>query len=78
MSKKWIIRSWALVLVGIAGVGGAHLLKTYEHRETARYKLQFDNHADDYFGLYDDQGRVKSQRQLKLQQQTRLKAARGN
>ena len=74
MSKKWIIRSWALVLVGIAGVGGAHLLKTHEQRETARYKLQSDNRADDYFGLYDDQGRVKSQRQLKLQQQVRLKA----
>ena len=74
MNKKWIIRSWALVLVGIAGVGGAHLLKTHEQRETARYKLQSDNRADDYFGLYDDQGRVKSQKQLKLQQQVRLKA----
>ncbi len=74
MNKKWIIRSWALVLVGIAGVGGVHLLKTHEQRETARYKLQSDNHADDYFGLYDDQGRVKSQVQLKLQQQVRLKA----
>ncbi|MHC4216175.1 MAG: hypothetical protein ACYSWP_22705 [Planctomycetota bacterium] len=74
MSKKWIIRSWALVLVGIAGVCGSHFLKTHEQRETARYKLQFDNRADDYFGLYDDQGRVKSQKQLKLQQQARLKA----
>ncbi|MHC4721639.1 MAG: nucleotide exchange factor GrpE [Planctomycetota bacterium] len=74
MNKKWIIRSWALVLVGIAGVGGVHLLKTHEQRETARYKQQSDNRADDYFGLYDDQGRVKSQKQLKLQQQVRLKA----
>jgi molecular chaperone GrpE (heat shock protein) len=74
MKKKWIIQSWALVLVGIAGVGGAYLLKTHEQRETARYKLQSDNRADDYFGLYDEQGRVKSQVQLKLQQQVRLRA----
>ncbi|MHC5059463.1 MAG: nucleotide exchange factor GrpE [Planctomycetota bacterium] len=74
MNKKWIIWSWALVLLGIAGVVGAHLLKTHQQRETALYKQQSEKHSDDYFGMYDDKGRVKSKEQLKLQQQTRLRA----
>ncbi len=74
MNKKWIIQSWALVLLGIAGVVGAHLLKTRRHRETALYKQQSEKRSDDYFGMYDDKGRVKSKEQLKFQQQIKLKA----
>lgn len=74
MNRKWVIRSSALMLVGIAGLAGALLLKMDEQRQTARYRLRSENRTEDYFDLYDDQGRVRTQQQLKLEQQARLKA----
>jgi molecular chaperone GrpE (heat shock protein) len=74
MNKKWVKRSSALMLVGIAGLAGALLINMYGQRQTARYKLRSESRTEDYFGLYDDQGRVKTQQQLKLERQARLKA----
>ena len=83
MNRKWVIRSSALMLAGIAGLAVALLPKVHEQRQTAGYKLRADSHAADYFSLYDDQGRIRTQEQLKVEQQARLKAdiadlAKGN
>jgi len=73
MNRKWVIRSSALMLAGIAGLAVALLPKVQQQRQTARYKLQADNLAVGY-SLYDDQARPKTQEQLKQEQQLRLKA----
>lgn len=83
MNRKWVIRSSALMLAGIAGLVVALLPKMHEHRQTAHYKLRADSIPADYFSLYDDQARLKTQEQLRQEQQLRLKAdladlAKGN
>jgi molecular chaperone GrpE (heat shock protein) len=62
------------MLAGMVGVAGTLLTKMHEQRQAARYKLQLDSRADDYFDLYDDQGRIRTQEQLRWEQQARLKA----
>jgi molecular chaperone GrpE (heat shock protein) len=62
------------MLAGIAGVVWTLLPKIHQQRQADRYKVQSDSHADDYFSLYDDEGRIRTQEQLRLEQQARLKA----
>jgi len=62
------------MLAGIAGLAVAILPKIHQQRQTAGYKLQADNLTADYFSLYDDQARLKTQEQLKKERQLRLKA----
>jgi len=62
------------MLVGVAGLAGALLPKMHEQRQAAWYELRADNRTDNYFGLYNDQGRIRTQEQLRLEQQARLKA----
>ncbi|HIJ70970.1 MAG TPA: hypothetical protein HPP87_06360 [Planctomycetes bacterium] len=83
MDRKWVIRSSALMLVGVAGLVMALLPKIHQQRQTARYKLQAGKLSPDYFNLYDDQVGLKTKEQLRQEQQLRLKAdledlARGN
>jgi len=74
MNRKWVIRSSALLLAGVAGLAVALLPKAHQERQTAHYKLRAGSLEPDYFNLHDGRVGMKTKEQFRQEQQLRLKA----
>ena len=74
MNNKWSIWASVLMLTGILGLVAVNLERFHRRHQTPPDNHSLTDRTDQHFSLYDDNGQIKSDRQLRREQQARLKA----